>query len=297
MLSINKAIIGLGLLAASTISNAVPVDLGTASDYTLLGAGPGASPTSGLMQLGSEAIIHGNVGGRGFVGLSSGVEIHGNLDGGYFSSAPDATVFGDTTVRSDAYWDGVYADLQAASIEALSYGGQSLSSITSTTVLSSQGSGLSVYNIDGSISLGSGESLTISGSSSDTFIINVSEKLYLDSLSGILLDGVEADNVLFNFYGAGSDDSAYNNHLATIIGGAEFSGTFIAPRAYWQIGDGAIMNATRVLANGLQGNLQEVFGITPGTPVEVPEPSSLYLLAGGLALILLRRKINQKRSA
>lgn len=296
MLSMNKAIIGLGLLAASTISNAVPVDLGTASDYTLLGAGPGASPTSGLMQLGSEAIIHGNVGGRGFIGLSSGVEIHGDLDGGFVSAAPDATVFGDVNVRDNAYWDGVYNDLISASDTARAFGGTALSTIDSTTVLNATGN-LSVFDINGSILLEGGESLTISGSASDTFIINVSERLHLDSLAAILLDGVEADNVLFNFYGEGNDDAAYNNHLATIIGGAEFSGTFIAPRAYWQIGDGAIMNATRVLANGIQGNLQEVFGITPGTPVEVPEPSSLYLLAGGLALILLRRKINQKRNA
>lgn len=278
----------IGLLGASSSSLAAPVDLGAAGNYTLLGAGPGASPVSGLMQLGSEAIIHGNVGGRGFIGLSSGVEIHGDLDGGFVSAAPDANVFGDTIVRSNSYWDGLYNDLIQASDTARSLGGSSLSSINGTTVLSSQGE-LSVYHVDGSIDLDGGESLTIRGNASDSFIINVSERLHLDSLASIILEGVHADNVLFNFYGQGNDDAAYNNHLATIIGGAEFSGTYIAPRAYWQIGDGAIMNQTRVLANGIQGNLQEVFG--PQIIVDVSEPASLYLLFGGLALILVRRKL------
>ena len=212
---INKTFAILGLLAAATFGHAVPVDLGSASEYTLLGAGPGASSTSGLMQLGSKAIIHGNVGGRGFIGLSSGVEIHGDLNGGFVSAAPDATVFGDTNVRSNSYWDGIYNDLVSASDTARSYGGTSLSTINSTTVLNGQG-GLSVFDINGSILLEAGESLTISGSASDTFIINVSERLHLGSLAAILLDGVEADNVLFNFYGEGNDDAAYNNHLGPV---------------------------------------------------------------------------------
>ena len=69
------------------------------------------------------------------------------------------------------------------------------------------------------------------------------------------------------------------------------------------------MNATRVLANGIQGNLQTVRGIEHSVifppvnpppvnpppinppPVNVPEPTSLFLLAIGLfALFVSRRK-------
>jgi len=312
---ISKVIAAVGLLTATTAVYALPIHLGSADEYTLLGAGPGASNTSGFMQLGSKAIIHGNVGGRGFTSLGSGVEIHGKLtNGGHVSAAAGVTVSGGKKNRKEKYWDRVYRDLLSASDSARLLGGTRLSTINSTTVLFGNG-GLSVFDIDGSINLGSGESLTISGNATDSFIVNVSERLKLGSRAAILLDGVTADNVLFNFYGAGSDDAAWNNHLATIVGGAEFSGTFIAPRAFWQIGDGAIMNATRVLANGIQGNLQTVRGIIPSVilppvivppvivppiilppiivpPVDVPEPASLFLLAiGVLGLFASRRKL------
>lgn len=62
------------------------------------------------------------------------------------------------------------------------------------------------------------------------------------------------------------------------------------------------MNATRVLANGIQGNLQTVRGIIPSVivppiivpPVDVPEPASLFLLViGVLGLFAWRRKLAQ----
>ena len=314
MTLISKVIAVVGLLTATTGVYALPIHLGSAGEYTLLSAGPGASQTSGFMQLGSKAIIHGNVGGRGFTSLGSGVEIHGKLiHGGYVSAAAGVNVSSGRENRNLSYWDLIYRDLLSASDSARLLSGTPLSSITSTTRLFGNG-GLSVFNIDGSINLGSGESLTLSGNAADSFIINVSERLKLGSSAAILLDGVTADKVLFNFYGAGSDDAAWNNHLATIVGGAELSGTFIAPRAFWQIGDGAIMNATRVLANGIQGNLQTVRGIEHSVifppvnpppvnlppvnpppinppPVNVPEPTSLFLLAIGLfALFVSRRK-------
>ncbi len=287
---INKVIVALTVLSTTTFVWAqLPIDLGDANEFTLLGAGPGASATSGLMQLGSEAIIHGNVGGRGYSSLGSGVEIHGDLiTGGYVSAGAGISISGINQNRNTMYWNGVYDDLVNASESARLLGGAVISSIDSTTVLFANG-GLSVFDIDGSIKLGGGESLTISGNATDSVIINVSGQLELGSQAAILLDGVTADNVMFNFYGAGNDDAAWNNHLATIIGGAEFSGTFIAPRAYWQIGDGAIMNQTRILANGIQGNFQTVRGIDP--PNLVPEPGSLFLLAMGmLGMFTSRRK-------
>ena len=68
------------------------------------------------------------------------------------------------------------------------------------------------------------------------------------------------------------------------------SGVFLAPRMFWQLGDGLELPATRVLASGIEANIQD---ITPPPEViildpVVPEPTTLLLVGislGGLLLV------------
>ncbi|MEE9424050.1 MAG: hypothetical protein V3V18_03615 [Methylococcales bacterium] len=223
--------------------------------YTLLSVGtPGSSHFGGYIQLGSEATIDGNIGSRVNYQLGSNVVIDGNVDGGTpVSISPSAMVYGSYDVKPDAYWSQIYNELSDASSVAAAYSGTNLGSINSSQIFYASSKGISVFNINGSINLGGYDSITLIGDANDTFIINVSGNLTLGSGTAILLEGVEADQVLFNFTGGGFTNTA-------TIGAAILSGTYLAPDMYWQIGDGATMNATNIWASGIQGNIQTIYG-------------------------------------
>ena len=183
------------------------------------------------------------------------------------------------------------ADVSAASAQALNLGktGTNLGAINDSTTLNATGS-LNVFNINGSINLNNGKNLTLKGSASDQFVINVSNDFFLckDAFigcdAGIILDGVSADNVLFNMYGSG---------LAQVNGDfvGAMRGNFISAGNFsWILGDGMVFDQVRILAGNIPtANVQDVFGITP-PKVEVPEPSVLLMFGLGLLGLGIARR-------
>jgi choice-of-anchor A domain-containing protein len=168
--------------------------------------------------------------------------------------------------------------IDASSVAAALPNQTALSHISGTTVLSSTGSGLSVYNVLGTILLGSADVLTINGSASDEFVINVDGGMNLASGASIVMSGgAQPENVLFNFTSGGFGAVMAN------IGATTFDGNYLAPYMYFQIGDGATMNATRILASGIQGNIQDI------APPQIPEPATALLLGLGLAVMGMTR--------
>lgn len=271
---ISKTFALLSLSAAASFATAAPIDLGAAGDYTLLAMG---DTPGGNLIIGSEAQIYGNVGARGELRMADGVTIHGNAVGGNIIYDGSASVTGTATVGDDAYWQGLSNDLMAASVYAHSLTADySLGNINGSQSLIGNG-GQNVIDIAGNVSLGGGQNLTLSGTADDVFIINVDGYLNIGSGAGILLDGVSAENVIFNV-----------SFWAAMFGGADFSGTYIAPTTHWTIGDGATMQGTQVLAYNLSGNVQDVVGIPPS--VSVPEPSSIVLMMMSLLGVALMRK-------
>lgn len=281
----------VGFSAVASVATAAPIDLGAAGDYTLLSAGS-IWDGQGSMNLGSDAKVVGNVGARWTVGTAPGVEIDGNLHGGSIVAAPGLVVTGEIRTLSDAEWDVIFNDLNAASNAALSLAssGLTVSGVTDTTVFSSS-SDFNVINIDGGIDLTDGQSLTISGDANDEFVINVSGDLFLcenqysNCDASILLDGVDADNVLFNFYGDGV--AKVNGDIDGDTDGI-MSGNFISAGGFdWILGDGMIFDEMKVLAGNLPvANVQGVNGIT----TSVPEPSSIMLMLMSLFGLALARK-------
>ncbi|MCA9097364.1 MAG: hypothetical protein KDA36_03225, partial [Planctomycetaceae bacterium] len=105
---------------------------------------------------------------------------------------------------------GAVADALAASAMASSLTAtQTFTDIAPTSIspdFSITGNGgINVIQVDGDIILKSGQTLTLVGGSSDVFIINVSGKLLMKGNAGIVLDGVLAENVLWNFPGGGGN--------------------------------------------------------------------------------------------
>lgn len=271
----------------SSAAFALPIDLGNAGNYTLLATGTNVHhgvQDMGSLILGSEAYIHGNVGARELLNMAHGSIVYGDADYGSLTQEPGASIEGDANVQSSAaFWDALYTDVKSASVAAKNLTGTNKGYINSTQTFNTQGD-LSVFNILG-LSLSAGSKLTLSGDADDVFVINVDYfGFYLGGGAEIALaGGLKAENVLFNVHGA------YSAGHVNVAAGT-MKGTYIAPDAYMQLGDGLNLDGVRFLGAGISGNLQTVNGFTPPPVVTVSEPSVLLLLGLGLlGLGVIRR--------
>lgn len=267
---------------------AVPVNLGSAADYTLLATGTDiwyGQAMYGDMGLGSEAYIYGKVGVRNTLNMGQGAVVYGDADVGALKMDGDNRITGTATVQGSGFWDALYSEVKLASQEALALGanGVERGAINASQIFE-RTSDLSVFNITG-LNLGVGNRLTLKGNADDMFIVNVgSDGFMLGAGAAIILDGVSADNVLFNMYGI---LNAGNMNVAA----GEMQGTYISPDAHMQLGDGLIFDNVRFLTAGILGNLQTVYGITP-PKVDVPEPSMLLLFGLGLFGLGVMRRLH-----
>ena len=134
---------------------------------------------------------------------------------------------------------------------------QTFSQITSSLTITGNGS-QNVIDVSGNFHLQSGNTLTLSGSASDTFIINVPGGMQLDPGSNIILVGVMPTQVLFNFPGSGGQVQANNANTA---------GIFLAPSKPIQI-NGGVHDSEFI--SGAQLQLQGNTQVTAPSCVFVP---------------------------
>ena len=107
----------IAALTLATAASAVPVDLGAAGHYTILGAGVvnSTSHYAGQLKLGSEAHVFGSAGGRDAVYVSPGVQVDDDLSGGDFYVSSDLIVGGTYSELSPAEWSLIHQDMIDAS--------------------------------------------------------------------------------------------------------------------------------------------------------------------------------------
>jgi len=136
------------------------------------------------------------------------------------------------------------------------------------------------------------EKLTITGGASDFFIFNFASNggISLSGSSKLVLNGVDADQILYNFAGAGSDISI----------SADLSGTVLAPERDFTFHHAILTGAA--FANDIwissgASVIQDTYN-GPGEPLPppptIPEPSSFIMLGLGSAAALLAGNKNNK---
>lgn len=152
-------------------------------------------------------------------------------------------------------------------------------SMTSSTLNLSGGSGSVRYFKVTAAQLASASTIKINAPSSATVVINVTGSSVTMSNSGIsLLGGVTESSVLFNFYQA----------TALTVSGINIKGSVLAPQASLVFNNGQING--QVVAKSMSGNGEFHYDPFCGS-VPVPEPASMVAMAlGGIGLIRARRK-------
>lgn len=235
----------LDALEDRVVLSSATVSLGSAAEYAVLGLGKAqidnASATihgdvgvshGGTLKNARRSIITGNV----FTFSQGQYSGHGEL-GGSVNVAPAQLTQADQDARNAAS--------QAASLAPT----QTFHTIKNATTITGNG-GVNVIDVNGNISA----SLTLTGTASDVFIINVTGNLTLKGNESLGLGGgVTADHVLYNFTGAGATVSTHSGNLV--------DGTLLAPDGSFNVGgtfNGEIIGGRRSTITLADAQVSEV---------------------------------------
>jgi hypothetical protein len=255
-------------------------DLGTAANYGVLGLENTSINNSLVTINGNEGVSQGGslvnmapstITGNVYEFATGQYSGPGHLGGSVITN-PSLLTQNDT--------DALNASTAAAALAPT----QTLSGVGSPTVVNGNG-GLNVIDVNGNIT----NSLTLNGTSSDFFVVNVTGNVALGGSSVLgLSGGVTAANVLYNFIGSDT--------VATHVGNT-LNGTLLGPNTSFNLDgtfNGEIIGGGKSISL-LSGAVVNFIPFTQPTP-PVPEidPGSaagaLTLLCGGTLVLADRRR-------
>lgn len=280
------------LLLAPTLARATSVPtLGEAGNYTVFSlTGTAATITGGAGVAGTGA-----VGPSGSLNLNGGSYITGTV-----TRDPTATVtgFGGTIITSSLS-SAVSDALNASAAYAAMTATQVFGDLTASQLIVGTG-GVNVISIN-SILYNTGDTLTLSGSLNDIFIINVpnlgsgdtGQVKLTGSSSVTVAGGVIPEHVLFNIQGTNNSSQAGVDINGSIVG------TYLIPgRSLDLSSSGTLVGA--VIAGGQTLKIAGggIVDYAPFNPGPVPAPPSVLLLGlGGIGLAALAAHARRRAGA
>jgi hypothetical protein len=257
--------------------------LGSASDYAVLGLAGTALDNSLVTINGNEGVSAG-----GTLTNMAPSTVNGNVyEATWNQLTGPGKVTGSTytsfTTMSTA--DSAAANAASAA-EALTHT-QTFGAINNATTITGNG-GLNVIAINGTI----GNSLTLSGSSSDVFVLLISGDINLNGSESLALgSAVSAANVLYVLTG--------NDNVTTKVGNT-LNGTLLGVNSSFNLDgtfNGEIIGGGKgiTLLSGAVVNGIAFQQCTPPPPATAPEPSTMALFGSGLvtAGIVFRRRMRR----
>jgi hypothetical protein len=193
--------------------------LGPAGNYTVLGLeaanliiSEGATKVTGnvgLAKNGTGALLKSTIDGQLFLDPTAHPDIHSDLK---ITGVPPI-VIKDMTPENNAAFAANLA------LAAMAPTQPAIGQITGNTTITG-GPGVNVVSVAGVDMVK--KTLTISGSASSVFIINVTGGFNFSSSSMVLAGGVQPNNIIWNFIGPGEDIDIFKT-------GTVAAGTFLAP--------------------------------------------------------------------
>jgi hypothetical protein len=285
--------------------------LGAASNYAVLFEGAG----SGTLSY-NTFVVNGNfgIGGTGNFAISGGgTVINGNID---FSASNTGQLTGFSSLETPptpvvtynvAAVTSALNTVNTLSTSLGSEAGTNIAITNGTVINASDGTldanGNRVFDVT-SFSSNSGNTITIDGDAAGDSVVlnftaangfNSSSGIHFDS--GVILDGISADQVLYNFSGGSTLNIVANNQHGNVLTGTPVQGIFLDPN-----GTGDQINNSAINGRIFGGDSSDMHIVSGGVinqpATATPEPRNVSLLLSALVAIglIVARKKNLIRS-